>query len=256
VPDIGNHVRRALLPGLLLLGWCFLSHSAAAEDSYLLALTWQPGFCANATHAAFAECKSAAKDKARLVLHGLWPDWDVNGDGKRNADDDFCILNRKEIMALDSGNWLKLPPVQLSEASSSDLKGAMPGIAAGLERHEWWKHGTCSELTAEDYFATAIVLMRQVERGALARLLVDHAGGKLERRELLEAFAQDFGKDATRALVLDCTKNGGDTALTEIRLRLKRSAITQGLTAESLAIPAKPARGDCAADVLVEGWPD
>jgi ribonuclease T2 len=253
VPDIGNLVRRVLLSGFLLLGW--LSQSASAEDSYLLALTWQPGFCADATHAAFAECKIAAKDKPRLVLHGLWPDWDVNGDGKRNADDDFCILNRKEIMALDSGNWLKLPPVQLSEASTSDLEGAMPGITAGLERHEWWKHGTCSELTAEDYFATAIVLMRQVERGRLAHLLVTQAGGKLERRKLLEAFALDFGTDATRALVLDCTKRGGDTALTEIRLRLKRSGIAQGLTAESLSVPAKPARGDCAAEVLIPAWP-
>jgi ribonuclease I len=91
-----------------------------------------------------------------------------------------------------------------------------------------------------------------VERGTLARLLVDQAGGTVERRKLLDAFAQDFGKDATRALVLDCARRDGDeTALAEIRLRLKRSSVTQGLTAESLAIPAKPARGDCAAEVQI-----
>jgi ribonuclease T2 len=255
VPDIGNLVRHTFLA---LVGALLFSSRASAEDSYLLALTWQPGFCADQAHAALAECKIAAKDRPRLVLHGLWPDWDVNRDGKRNAEDDFCVsgaANRKAIIALDSGSWLKLPPVKLSEASSSDLEGAMPGTAAGLERHEWWKHGTCSDLAAEDYFATAIVLMRQVERGSLARLLVDQAGGTLDRRKLLEAFALDFGRGAARALILDCSKNGGETALTEIRLRLKRSSITQGLTAESLAIPAKPARGDCAAEVLVPAWP-
>jgi ribonuclease T2 len=249
-----SRVRRVSLVSLILL--LLAGSRAFAEDSYLLALTWQPGFCAD--HADTAECKIAPKDKPRLVLHGLWPDWDVNGDGKRNAGDDFCVSgasDRKSIIALDGGNWLKLPPVKLSGASSNDLELAMPGITVGLDRHEWWKHGTCSDLKVDDYFATAIVLLREVERGSLARLLVAKAGSTLPRKQLLEAFESDFGKGRAKALVLDCTKNDGATALQEIRVTLKRSGITQGLTADSLAIPPKPARGDCAADVLVPAWP-
>jgi ribonuclease T2 len=239
-----------------LLGLLLAGGPAAAEDSYLLALTWQPGFCAE--HAREAECNIAPKDKARLVLHGLWPDWDVNGDGQRNAGDDFCISgesNRKSMIALDGGNWLKLPPVKLSVASSNDLERAMPGTAVGLDRHEWWKHGTCSDLKAEDYFATAIVLLREVERGSLARLLVAGAGNALDRKQLLDAFESDFGRGSARALVLDCAKDNGTTALQEIRIRLKRAGITQGLTPDSLATAAKGARGDCGTQVLVPAWP-
>ena len=130
MPDILRHVRRAVLASLLLLAGSFFADRASAEDSYLLALAWQPGFCADQAHADFSECKIAPKDQPRLVLHGLWPDWDANGDGKRNAADDFCIPgddNRNSMMALDKGNWLKLPPMKLSQARSNDLAAAMPG---------------------------------------------------------------------------------------------------------------------------------
>ncbi|GAB2179424.1 ribonuclease T2 family protein [Dongia sp. agr-C8] len=255
MPGLLSRVRRALLAALLL-GSLLAGGRASAEDSFTLALSWQPGFCAD--RAQKAECKIAPKDKPGFTLHGLWPDWDTNGDGKRNAEDAFCIANagnRKSMMALDGGNWLKMPPVKLSQASSDDLARAMPGIVVGLDRHEWWKHGTCSGLAPEDYFATAIVLLREVERGGLARLLGAQAGRIVARKELLEAFEIDFGRGSARALMLDCAKSEGASALQEIRIRLKRSEVTAGLTAASLAIPAIPARGDCAADVLIPAWP-
>jgi ribonuclease T2 len=256
MPDIPLRIRRTFLPFLLILASLGCADRAFAEDSYLLVLTWHPSFCAE--HAAREECKAGAKAKPRLVLHGLWPDWDVNGDGKRNAGDAFCIAgdtDRNAMIALDSGNWRKMPPVKLSQAGARDLASAMPGSTIGLDRHEWWKHGTCSGLTAEKYFASAIGLLREVERGSLGRLLVDQAGGTAARKRLLGAFEADFGHGTGRALVLDCTREDGGTALMEIRIRLKRSGIAQGLTADSLAIPGKVARGDCAAEVLIPAWP-
>ncbi|WP_395016907.1 hypothetical protein [Dongia sp.] len=256
MPDILGTVRRALFTCLFLSGSLLACGFAQAEDSYVLALSWQPGFCAARPEAA--ECNPAPKDQPRLTLHGLWPQWDVNGDGKRDDDDDFCVLgdfNRKVIMGLDAGNWLELPPVVLSGAGSKDLERAMPGSRDGLDRHEWWKHGSCTGLKPEDYFGNAIALLRAVEQGSLARLLIDSAGGAIERKQLLDAFEADFGRGSARALMLDCRKEDGVTALQEIRIRLKRSRIAQALTPKSLAIPAKPARGDCAADVFVPAWP-
>ena len=226
---------------------------AFADDAYLLALTWQPGFCAG--HAALAECKTVAP---RLVLHGLWPDWDMNGDGKRDGADDTCVAGNGRNAILDieksaAAGWPKLPPVDLSAANRDDLAGVMPGTAAGLDRHEWWKHGTCSGLKPDDYFATAVLLLRQVERGQLAKLLMDRAGADVERNALLDAFAADFGKDATRALTLDCAKSAEGGALLEIRIRLQRAKVTEGLNPESLAIPEKPAKGDCGATVRILG---
>ena len=256
MPGIGCRVRRAILSTLLLLGSLLLGDRALAEDAYILALTWQPGFCAE--RAAARECRIADKDQPRLTLHGLWPQWDVNGDGRRNEADDFCVTgagNREAVIALDAGNWLKLPPVTLSEASGQDLERAMPGRVAGLDRHEWWKHGTCSGLAEEDYFATAILLLRAVERGSLARLLAEEAGSTLTRKKLLDAFETDFGRGSAKAVMLDCRRDGATTALQEIRIRLKRGGITRDLTADSLAIPARPMRGDCAADLLIPAWP-
>jgi len=234
---------------LMLALWTLFATPASADDAYLLALTWQPGFCAN--HAALAECKTVAP---RLVLHGLWPDWDVNGDGKRDSADDTCVAGngRSAILAVEkngAAGWPKLPPIDLSVASSSDLAGVMPGVAAGLDRHEWWKHGTCSGLKPDDYFATAVLLVRQVERGQLAKLLTTDAGSDIDRNALLDAFAADFGKDAARALTLDCAKS----ALIEIRIRLQRAKVTEGLNPESLAIPDKPAKGDCGSTITVPG---
>jgi ribonuclease T2 len=252
MPDIGGGVRRALLPFLVLLASLACSDHASAEDSYLLALTWHPAFCER--HAARAECKAGAKAKPRLVLHGLWPDWDVNGYGKRNAGDAFCSPDRNAMVELDRGNWLKMPPIELSEAGTGDLRAAMPGTATGLDRHEWWKHGTCSGLIAADYFAAAIALLREVERGSLGRLLVDEAGGTVARKRLLGAFEADFGYGTSRALVLDCTRDGDEAVLTEIRIRLKRATVAQGLTADNLAIPPKAPRGDCGAEVEIPDW--
>jgi ribonuclease T2 len=251
----GQRVARWWLRGALLTLVFAWADRALAEDSYLLALTWQPGFCE--THASSSECKTV---KPRLVLHGLWPDWDMNGDGRRNDADDFCVDSdgRDAILAIEkngAAGWPKLPPVALSAASAGDLAGVMPGVAASLERHEWWKHGTCSGLKPDDYFATAVLLVRQVERGQLAKLLTDSAGADVARNDLLAAFAADFGADAKRAVTLDCTKADNGSALSEVRIRLKRARVMEGLNAESLAVPAKSAKGDCAATVRIPDAP-
>ena len=254
MPDLLRQVRGALLVSLILL---LVAASARAEDSYILALTWQPGFCAE--RAGALECKIAAKDKPRLVLHGLWPDWDMNGDSRRDASDDFCVSgenNRKVIIRLDSGSWLMLPPVGLSAVSGAVLAEAMPGTIVGLDRHEWWKHGSCSGLKPEEYFATSIALQSAVERGFLARLLANKAGATLKRKVLVDAFENDFGRGSARALMLDCANDNGVTSLMEIRIRLKRETIAQGLSADSLAIPAKAPRGDCGADIRIRNWPE
>lgn len=232
----------------------------AGNDVYTLALSWEPGFCGTGDHATLPECKLAANGPPRLVLHGLWPDWDVNGDGKRDAADDYCLPgadDRKALVMLDTArptDWLKLPAVKLSAANSGDLAGVMPGTAAALERHEWWKHGTCSGLQPDEYFALAILLMRQAERGKLASLIVAQAGKTVARSKLFAAFAADFGPESARALLLDCAKAQGDSALLEIHIRLKRDKISEGLNPDTLSIPDASPHGSCAVDIRILDW--
>lgn len=98
-------------------------------DYYLLALTWSPGFCAGTSGRNAAQCRDGAP--RGFVLHGLWPQ---NEDGSYPA---WCAGDEKT------------PP----GAIVADMLALTPD--AGLIRHEWRKHGTCSGLGAAAYFAAA-----------------------------------------------------------------------------------------------------
>ncbi len=96
-------------------------------DYYLLTLSWAPEFCAtNASGRSSAEC--ATNKHMGLVVHGLWPQ---DNDGKWP---ESCSST---------------PPV--ASATVDHMMPIMPG--SSLIQHEWAKHGTCSGLSVQDYFA-------------------------------------------------------------------------------------------------------
>jgi ribonuclease T2 len=96
-------------------------------DFYVLALSWAPAFCAHETTKRTAGECSAARDTG-FVVHGLWPE-------------------------RDSGRPLEnCAPVQpVSQDIMQEVLPVMPD--PGLIQHEWRIHGSCSGLTAEEYFA-------------------------------------------------------------------------------------------------------
>ncbi len=103
------------------------SGTAGTFDYYLLTLSWAPEFCAtNPNGRTSAECDP--QKHMGLVVHGLWPQY-------------------------DNGKWPEscstTPPV------ASDTVDHMMPIMPGrqLIQHEWAKHGTCSGLSTQDYFA-------------------------------------------------------------------------------------------------------
>jgi ribonuclease T2 len=102
-------------------------NSAANFDYYLLTLSWAPEFCAtNTAGRTSAECDP--KKHMGLVVHGLWPQ---DNDGKWP---ESCSTT---------------PPV--ASATVDHMMPIMPGQS--LIQHEWAKHGTCSGLSTQDYFA-------------------------------------------------------------------------------------------------------
>jgi len=101
--------------------------SSSDFDYYLLTLSWAPEFCAtNPSGKSSAEC--APNKHMGLVVHGLWPQY-------------------------NNGKWPQgcstSPPV--SSATVNHMMPIMPG--SSLIQHEWAKHGTCSGLSTQDYFA-------------------------------------------------------------------------------------------------------
>jgi ribonuclease T2 len=95
-------------------------------DYYLLSLSWAPTYCL--THGDDgAECSNKGYG---FVLHGLWPQY--NGGGyPQNCDTRFQLT---------------------SEAAA---KGRTIYPSERLMSHEWQAHGTCSGVSALDYFSTA-----------------------------------------------------------------------------------------------------
>ena len=94
-------------------------------DYYLLALSWAPTFCASHPQDKSSECKTG--NHATFVLHGLWP----------QADSGQPPMSCK-------------PASPVSSSIARHMLEYMP--SRSLIQHEWEKHGTCSGLSAADYF--------------------------------------------------------------------------------------------------------
>ena len=95
-------------------------------DYYILSLGWSPGWCEREGDARQAlECRSGAG--YGFTLHGLWPQYDFGWPS-------WCYASGRD-------------PSRSEVAMMTDLMGS-----AGLVRHEWRKHGSCSGLDADDYF--------------------------------------------------------------------------------------------------------
>lgn len=96
-------------------------------DFFLLTLSWSPGFCeTNPAGNGKAQCDTGSG--LGFVVHGLWPQFE------RGYPSD-CDTR----------------PV--TQAALALTRGVFPD--PGLARYEWGKHGTCSGLAPEAYFADA-----------------------------------------------------------------------------------------------------
>lgn len=249
---------RRILTILAAVFVCAMIPPARAEDStFILALSWQPAFCASDAGRSKAECRDPGDDDwahTHFTLHGLWPNADRNGDGRVDAEDDYCLLqgSRAQSIARDKADWRQLPAVDLPDDLRQRLNRVMPGTASKLERHQWIKHGTCSGLGAARYFAAAVALTEAMAGTELSKFVAAKAGGNVTRRDLLRAFAAEFGIGSERALQLLCKKDDRAAYLAEIRLPLHDDAIEAPLSAGSLDM-GRVTKGNCPARFRVEG---
>ena len=104
-------------------------------DYYLLALAWAPNYCGDHPTDHSSECRTGGH--TAFVLHGLWPQ----------------ANSGPPPMSCSTA-----PPV--AAATVDHMLNFMP--TRGLIQHEWQKHGTCSGLSAQDYFARVEQAFRNV----------------------------------------------------------------------------------------------
>ncbi len=117
-------------------------------DYYVLALSWSPGFCADAGRAR-ANRLQCADNNFGFVLHGLWPQYRGATKGEP-AWPQYC----RRVEALPDALLRR----HLCQQPSAVLMNC-----------EWAKHGTCTGLDAEGYFAAAERLMQRLQLPDLQR---------------------------------------------------------------------------------------
>lgn len=202
----------------LFIAVVFSLSASAAE--YVLALSWQPRFCA--THADKPECPTQAS-RPPLSLHGLWP-----------QEAEYCHVSPEAIAADHQHRWEALPQPALMMDTQTQLAGVMPGVISHLDRHEWTRHGSCSGADADTYFRQAIRLTEHVQQSRLATLLLQHAGQSVSLQELQNAARSLTGQRNIAEFLCE------QQQLTEIRFQLQAGTIEQLRLDVSPLRPSRP----------------
>ena len=124
-------MRLSMLALLLLFGSPVLADGERSGDFdyYVMALSWSPNWC-DQTGDARADPQCDAGRGFSFTLHGLWPQYEAGYPS-------YC-----RTVARD--------PSRADTAAMADIMGG-----AGLAFYEWKKHGRCSGLAAQDYFAVS-----------------------------------------------------------------------------------------------------
>ncbi|BDM62884.1 ribonuclease T(2) [Shewanella sp. NFH-SH190041] len=207
------------------------------QDSYILALSWQSAFCElGGRHKA--ECQALRKHPQMpagnsFTLHGLWPN-------QRSCGSQYGYCGQVKHK---TGGFCDYPALDLRGDVRSQLDEVMPSAKFGtcLQRHEYWKHGTCMSDNPAQYFAQAITLTQQVNQSAfVSEFIHEHKGRKVTRDEWNRAFDASFGSGAHRKVKLQCKRG----MLTEIQLQLPASLT--GTLPALLQQADKAHKGSCA----------
>jgi ribonuclease T2 len=99
-----------------------------AFDFYLLTLSWSPGFCDTGGESKSPDQCSVGSGLG-FVVHGLWPQY-------THGYPQDCDANSRPV----------------SQSALALTRGVFP--SEGLARYEWRKHGTCTGLSPDAFFAS------------------------------------------------------------------------------------------------------
>ncbi len=182
---------------VLLFLFLALAGAARAEgeraglfDYYVLSLSWSPTWCALEGEARGSPQCAAAADHG-WVLHGLWPQYHRGWPA-------HCHTSHR-------------PPSRAMTDGMADIMGT-----SGLAWYQWKKHGTCSGLSAADYFALSREAYARVARPEVFRKLTDPV--KLPASVVEEAFLEANPGWQADMLTITCR----DGRIQEARLCLSR----------------------------------
>jgi ribonuclease T2 len=215
----------------------------SGRATHVLALSWEPQFCSERPEKA--ECgRQTAKsyDATHLSLHGLWPQ--PRGVAYCGAPSDLVAADKRH-------DWASLPEPDLSPPTRERLAAQMPGLASGLQRHEWIVHGVCYGASADAYFDRAAGLARQVNESQVAAVFAAASGRALGADAIRAAFDAAFGQGAGARVLVSCRGKGADRKISEIVLSLAGDVKGSAPLGELLRA-APPTDPGCPSGLLVQ----
>jgi ribonuclease T2 len=170
-------MRKLIFTLIIMTGALRADGEKAGEfDYYVLALSWTPTWCALEGDARGSEQCDASKDFG-WTLHGLWPQFHQGWPS-------YC-------------NTIERQPSRSMTNGMSDIMGT-----SGLAWHQWKKHGTCSGLSARDYYALSREAYGKINRPALFRKLKEPV--KVPAKVIEEAFLKENPSLKANTLTITC----------------------------------------------------
>lgn len=182
---------RVLIALLLMAGVARAEGERAGDfDYYVLSLSWSPNWCSlEGRERGSPQCAPDAD--FGWVLHGLWPQYESGWPS-------YCLTSERDPSRRDTG-------------AMADIMGT-----SGLAWYQWQKHGRCSGLASDDYYALARLAYERVNRPEVFRKLDRDV--KLPASLIEEAFLQSNPNLKPDMITITC-KAG---AIQEARLCLTR----------------------------------
>ena len=205
------------------------------QDSYVLALSWQPAFCE--THRSKPECRIEDKKsyQARnFTLHGLWPNKQSCG-----THYGFCGEIRSR-----PGGFCDYPALSLFTEVRTELEQVMPSAAAGscLQRHEWFKHGTCqADWSMDEYYEMAVDLTRQFNESGIAYFVSRNIGKRVSEADLKNRIDCALGSGMHSRIELKC--RGGN--LVDVYVRLPATINNGAGLGEAMQLASGQYKSNC-----------
>ena len=182
---------RVLIALLLMAGVARAEGERAGDfDYYVLSLSWSPNWCSlEGRERGSPQCAPDAD--FGWVLHGLWPQYESGWPS-------YCFTSERDPSRRDTG-------------AMADIMGT-----SGLAWYQWQKHGRCSGLASDDYYALARLAYERVNRPDVFRRLDRDV--RLPASLIEEAFLQSNPNLKPDMITITC-KAG---AIQEARLCLTR----------------------------------
>ncbi len=198
----------------------------------LLVVSWHNSFCE--THSNKKECRRlGGEGKNHLVLHGLWP---------QPRNNTYCGVS-EEIKKLDKmKQWSALPSLNLTEKTKNLMNIYMPGFKSNLQRHEWYKHGTCYSTDPNRYFQDALNMTKKLD-DTIGEYLRANLGARVTQYNINKVAKRLITKDIDKKIIIKCKR----AILSEIWVSIKG----QGSDLATLVKYAKKLRPSCQ-DAIVD----